>query len=54
VQNFIGALYFSVDLKLDWIWLSNLGENRYGIDREIALSDHSPLWAVVGMKNQPG
>jgi endonuclease/exonuclease/phosphatase family metal-dependent hydrolase len=48
------ALFVSIDLKLDWIWLRNLGENRYGIDREIGLSDHWPLWVVLGMKTSLG
>lgn len=36
------------ELKLDWIWLRGFGEaTRHGIDKEIKLSDHWPLWAVV-------
>jgi len=47
------ALFVSIDLKLDWIWLRNLGENKYGIDRKIGLSDHWPLWVVIGMRTIP-
>ena len=41
------ALMFDVRLKLDWIWLRGLTAQSYGIDRNLAVSDHFPLWAVV-------
>jgi endonuclease/exonuclease/phosphatase family metal-dependent hydrolase len=43
-------LFVSVELKLDWIWLRNLEDTSYGVDREIELSDHWPLWLVMRMK----
>jgi endonuclease/exonuclease/phosphatase family metal-dependent hydrolase len=33
-----------LDFKLDWIWLRGLKAGDYGIDKEIGLSDHWPLW----------
>jgi len=47
------ALFVSIDLKLDWIWLRNLQETSHGIDREIGLSDHWPLWIVLSTRNGP-
>jgi len=41
------ALFISIDLKLDWIWLRNLEPTTHGIDRAIKLSDHWPLWIVL-------
>ena len=35
------------DFKLDWIWLRGLTAAGHGIDREVGLSDHWPLWAKV-------
>ncbi|HXG66884.1 MAG TPA: endonuclease/exonuclease/phosphatase family protein [Blastocatellia bacterium] len=39
--------YFFVKFKLDWVWLRGLEAVRCGIDREIGLSDHWPLWVEV-------
>ena len=43
------------DFKLDWIWLRGLRAAGHGIDREIGLSDHWPLWAKVKLdkKSEP-
>lgn len=41
------ALMFDVKLKLDWIWLRGLTPSSYGIDRNLTVSDHFPLWTVV-------
>ena len=38
------ALFISIDLKLDWMWLRNLEPTSNGIDQTINLSDHWPLW----------
>lgn len=43
-------LFVSLDLKLDWIWLRNLEAIKHGVDREIKLSDHWPLWITVAFK----
>ena len=43
-------LFVSFDLKLDWIWLRNLEAIKHGIDREITLSDHWPLWVTLAFK----
>jgi endonuclease/exonuclease/phosphatase family metal-dependent hydrolase len=43
-------LFVSFDLKLDWIWLRNLEAIKHGVDREIKLSDHWPLWITLAFK----
>jgi endonuclease/exonuclease/phosphatase family metal-dependent hydrolase len=40
-----------IRFKLDWIWLRGLEATNHGIDKEITLSDHWPLWAVVKLKS---
>jgi endonuclease/exonuclease/phosphatase family metal-dependent hydrolase len=39
-----------IRFKLDWIWLRGLEADSHGIDKEIGLSDHWPLWTVVRLK----
>lgn len=41
------ALMFDVKLKLDWIWLRGLTPKSYGIDRNLTVSDHFPLWTLA-------
>ena len=41
------ALMFDVKLKLDWIWLRGFTPQSYGIDRNLTVSDHFPLWTVA-------
>jgi endonuclease/exonuclease/phosphatase family metal-dependent hydrolase len=43
----VRALFVPIKLKLDWIWLRNLQPSAHGIDRDIKLSDHWPLWVVL-------
>jgi endonuclease/exonuclease/phosphatase family metal-dependent hydrolase len=43
------ALMFDVKLKLDWIWLRGFTPQSYGIDRNLTVSDHFPLWTLVKM-----
>ena len=38
---------FVFKLKLDWLWLRGLEARSAGIDKEVGLSDHWPLWATV-------
>jgi endonuclease/exonuclease/phosphatase family metal-dependent hydrolase len=39
---------FIFELKLDWVWLRGFDEaESYGIDKQIELSDHWPLWTKV-------
>lgn len=40
---------FMIKLKLDWLWLRGFDVKEHGIDREIAMSDHWPLWAIVAL-----
>ncbi len=43
-------LFVPLDLKLDWIWLRNLEAIKHGVDRDIKLSDHWPLWITLALK----
>jgi endonuclease/exonuclease/phosphatase family metal-dependent hydrolase len=42
-------LFVPLKLKLDWIWLRNIQATTHGIDREIKLSDHWPLWTKLSI-----
>jgi endonuclease/exonuclease/phosphatase family metal-dependent hydrolase len=44
---------FVVQLKLDWLWLRGLEARSAGIDKDVELSDHWPLWATVKLPNKP-
>jgi endonuclease/exonuclease/phosphatase family metal-dependent hydrolase len=41
------VLFVPIELRLDWVWLRGLEATRYGIDRQIEVSDHWPLWTLV-------
>lgn len=41
-----------LSLKLDWIWVRNVSVLKSGIEREITLSDHWPLWAIVKLSRR--
>ena len=41
------VLFIPIEFRLDWIWLRGLEALTYGIDRDIKLSDHYPLWTNV-------
>lgn len=43
-------LFVPLKLKLDWIWLRNIEAKEHGIDRQVKLSDHYPLWTRVSLK----
>ena len=47
------ALMFDVKLKLDWIWLRSLTPSSYGIDRNLTVSDHFPLWTLAKLSPPP-
>jgi endonuclease/exonuclease/phosphatase family metal-dependent hydrolase len=38
---------FIFDFKLDWVWLRGFEHGEFGIDKQVGLSDHWPLWANV-------
>lgn len=50
---FTRVVLVPIELKLDWIWLRNLKAHSHGIDRAIKISDHWPLWVVVGRPDPP-
>jgi endonuclease/exonuclease/phosphatase family metal-dependent hydrolase len=47
-KTFRRRLWFvPIELHLDWVWLRGLEATRHGVDREIEVSDHWPLWTIV-------
>lgn len=40
-------LLVPIELHLDWVWLRGLEAARHGVDRNIEISDHWPLWTIV-------
>ena len=38
---------FNLKLKLDWIWVRGMTPQSYGIDRNLKVSDHFPLWTIA-------
>jgi endonuclease/exonuclease/phosphatase family metal-dependent hydrolase len=46
------VLFF--DYKLDWVWLRGLTPTANGIDKEIDLSDHWPLWVKAKVGGEVG
>lgn len=44
------VLFMPIELELDWIWLRGLEAASFGIDREIKVSDHWPLWTRLKLK----
>jgi endonuclease/exonuclease/phosphatase family metal-dependent hydrolase len=41
------VLMVPIEFRLDWVWLRGLEATSHGIDREIEISDHWPLWTTV-------
>jgi len=41
------VLLVPIEFKLDWVWLRGLEAGSYGIDREVKVSDHWPLWTTI-------
>ena len=41
------VLLVPIELRLDWVWLRGLEATSHGIDRQIEVSDHWPLWTNV-------
>jgi len=41
------VLLVPIELRLDWVWLRGLEATNSGIDRQIEVSDHWPLWTNV-------
>lgn len=41
------VLLVPIEFRLDWVWLRGLEATSHGIDREIEVSDHWPLWTNV-------
>jgi len=47
-KTFLRKVFFvPIDLRLDWIWVRGVEAVSHGIDREITISDHFPLWATM-------
>ena len=45
-------LFVPLELKLDWVWLRGLEAASCGIDREVEISDHYPLWTNIKILNR--
>lgn len=45
------VMFVPIDFRLDWIWMRGLEAVSYGIDREVKVSDHWPLWTNVKVQN---
>lgn len=41
------VLFVPIEFRLDWVWLRGLDATSFGIDRQIEVSDHWPLWTRV-------
>ena len=41
------VLLVPIQFRLDWVWLRGLEATSHGIDRQINISDHWPLWTNV-------
>jgi endonuclease/exonuclease/phosphatase family metal-dependent hydrolase len=41
------VLFVPIEFRLDWVWLRGLETTSHGIDRDIEVSDHWPLWTNV-------
>jgi endonuclease/exonuclease/phosphatase family metal-dependent hydrolase len=46
------VMFVPIKLKLDWVWLRGLEAVSFGIDREIEVSDHWPLWTNVKIQSR--
>ena len=44
------VLFVPVNFRLDWIWMKGFEALNHGIDRDIEISDHWPLWTSVKVK----
>jgi endonuclease/exonuclease/phosphatase family metal-dependent hydrolase len=44
------VLFLPIELRLDWVWLRGLEAASFGIDREVEISDHYPLWTNLKIK----
>lgn len=47
---------FVFKLKLDWLWLRGFEAGEFGIDKQVGLSDHWPLWVEIklgGISTRP-
>jgi len=41
------VLFVPIELRLDWMWFRGLETAGCGVDRQIEISDHWPLWTTV-------
>jgi endonuclease/exonuclease/phosphatase family metal-dependent hydrolase len=43
------VMFVPVNFRLDWIWLRGLEVKSHGIDRDVQVSDHWPLWTNISL-----
>ena len=41
------VLLVPIKLRLDWVWLRGLEAVQHGVDQQIDISDHWPLWTIL-------
>lgn len=46
------VLFVPIGFRLDWIWMRGLEVKSHGIDRDIEVSDHWPLWTNVRLARE--
>jgi endonuclease/exonuclease/phosphatase family metal-dependent hydrolase len=44
------VLFVPIELRLDWMWFRGLDTAGCGVNRQIEISDHWPLWTTVRPK----
>ena len=44
------VLFVPIEFELDWVMLRGLEPASFGIDRQVEVSDHWPLWTTVKFK----
>lgn len=44
------VLFVPIELRLDWMWLRGLDADGCGVNREIEISDHFPIWSTVRLR----
>jgi len=44
------VMFVPIEFHLDWIWMRGVEATQHGIDRQINISDHWPLWTTVKLR----
>ncbi len=41
------VLFLPIEMRLDWVWMRGIEAIDHGIDKEVDVSDHWPLWTTA-------